>query len=101
MTSTSARPIKRPLFVCPFCGYGDIDELALCVVTHRVTAWSASGEAEEFGEPEVDWESDMPYDALRGSRGTALKSTFECRRCREQFERPKASGESRSDSPLR
>jgi hypothetical protein len=101
MINTSASHAARPLFVCPFCGYGDIDELALCVVTHRVIAWSANGEAEDFGEPEVDWESDMPYDALRGSRGAALKSTFECRRCREQFKTPKASGESRDDSPLR
>ena len=78
-----------PLFVCPKCGYAKINELSLCVVTHRVTEWDPSGKPMEFGEPEVDFESDMPYDMLVPPQDRELKPTFECCRCGEQFEEPK------------
>ncbi len=85
MTSTSAR--SEPEFVCPVCGYDRIAELAVSVVLHEVSRWKASGEPEEYDDPEVDWETDFPYAALHHSRGPPSK-TFECRRCCEQFERP-------------
>jgi hypothetical protein len=77
------------IFVCPKCGYGKINELSLCVVTRRVTEWDLSGRPTGFGEPEVDWESDMPYDSLGSPPNRELKPTFECCRCGEQFEEPK------------
>jgi hypothetical protein len=77
------------IFVCPKCGYGNINELSLCVVTHRVTEWEASGQPKEFGEPIVDFESDMPYEMLVPPVDRELKPTFECCRCGEQFEKPK------------
>ena len=88
MTNTLDRKVSAP-FVCPKCGYGNINELSLCVVMHRVTAWDASGSAEEFGEPEVDWESEMPYDCLQGPPDREPSATYECCRCGEQFEKPK------------
>ena len=75
--------------MCPKCGYGSINELSLCVVMHRVTEWDPSGCAKEFGEPEVDWESEMPYDSLGGPLDREPRATFECSRCGEQFEKPK------------
>ena len=77
------------IFVCPKCGCGNINELSLCVVMHRVTEWDPSGKPMEFGEPEVDFESDMPYEMLAGPLDRELKPTFECCRCGEQFEKPK------------
>lgn len=88
MTNTLGKSLSPP-FVCPKCGYAKINELSLCVVMHRVTRWDASGRPGEFGEPEVDWESDMPYDALGGPPEREPKSTYECCRCGEQFEKPK------------
>jgi len=75
-------------FVCPKCGCGDINELALCVVLHPVTKWNDCGEPEDYARGEVDWESDMPYVCLGGPR-TALKVTLECSHCGEQFEKPR------------
>jgi ribosomal protein L37E len=82
------------IFVCPKCGYGNINELSLCVVMHRVTEWEPSGSPKEFGEPEVDWESEMPYDSL-GLPHRAPKVTLECCRCGEQFEKPKPAESAR------
>jgi hypothetical protein len=77
------------LFVCPKCGYGEINELGLCVVMHRVTEWSADGQPLAYDEGKVDWESDMPYDSLGGPLDRESRFTFECCRCFEQFEKPK------------
>ena len=38
MTNTLGKSAAPP-FVCPKCGYGNINELSLCVVMHRVTEW--------------------------------------------------------------
>jgi hypothetical protein len=76
------------IFVCPKCGYGNINELSLCVVMHRVSEWRDDGAPAEFDEPEVDWESDMPYDLLGGPSRREPKATYECCRCGEQFEKP-------------
>lgn len=75
-------------FVCPKCGCDHINELSICVVTQPVTKWSESGEPEDYGQGEVDWESDMPYACLRGPQ-TEPKLTLECAHCGEQFEKPK------------
>ena len=42
-------------FVCPKCGFDEINELALCVVLHRVIEWKNSGEPEDWAQAEVDW----------------------------------------------
>ncbi|MDO8432727.1 MAG: hypothetical protein Q7S58_10010 [Candidatus Binatus sp.] len=76
------------LFVCPKCGYADINELSLCVVTNRVSKWSETGEPEDYDAGEVDWESEMPYDTLN-LPDHKPKTTFECGRCAAQFETPK------------
>jgi hypothetical protein len=77
------------IFVCPKCGYGNINALSLCVVAHRITQWDRSGSPEEFGEPEVDWESEMSYASLTGPPDREPEPTYECCRCGEQFEKPK------------
>src|SRR5262249_13510333 len=46
-------------YECPTCGSEKINELSLCVVLHRVMEWSIRGEPRDYGEPTVDWESDM------------------------------------------
>lgn len=78
-------------FVCPKCGSDEINELAICVVTHRVIEWSASGKPEDYAQAEVDWESDMPYSCLRGP-GTKPVLTLECGHCAEQFRKAKRLG---------
>jgi predicted RNA-binding Zn-ribbon protein involved in translation (DUF1610 family) len=85
-------------FVCPKCGGDEINELSVCVVSNPVTGWNDSGEPTRYGSPLVDWQSYYPYRVLGGCRSNI---TFECPNCMTQFERPKASGESRDDSPLR
>jgi predicted RNA-binding Zn-ribbon protein involved in translation (DUF1610 family) len=94
MTNTLGKSATPP-FVCPKCGYGSINELSLCVVTHRVAGWDLAGQPTEFGEPKVDWESEMPYDSLGGPLDREPKTIFECCRCGEQFEKPKPSDISR------
>jgi predicted RNA-binding Zn-ribbon protein involved in translation (DUF1610 family) len=75
-------------FVCPKCGSDHIKELSICVVTHEVIKWNDSGQPEDYAQGEVDWESDMPYAALRGPEArTGL--TLECSRCGEQFRKAK------------
>ena len=75
-------------FVCPECGSDEINELSMCVVAHPVTEWSYSGEPESFGDPEVDWDSDIPYLKLTMAPEPAPR-TLECSQCCEQFELPK------------
>jgi predicted RNA-binding Zn-ribbon protein involved in translation (DUF1610 family) len=75
-------------FVCPKCGSDHIKELSICVVTHEVIKWSDSGEPEDYAQGEVDWESDMPYAALRGP-GARAGLTLECGHCGEQFRKAK------------
>ncbi len=60
----------------------------MCVVVHPVTAWSDAGEPLDFDDPEVDWDSDMPYltDLYLGHRPPR---TLECSQCCEQFEHPR------------
>ncbi len=94
MTNTLGKSAAPP-FVCPKCGYGNINELSLCVVMHRVTEWDPSGHPTELGEPEVDWESDMPYDSLVGPLDREPKPTFECCRCGEQFQNGKPADTAR------
>ena len=77
------------IFVCPKCGCGDINELSLCVVMHRVTEWTDDGQPAAYDEGKVDWESDLPYDSLGAPLDRESKFTFECCRCLEQFEAPK------------
>ncbi|MFI5352607.1 MAG: hypothetical protein ACHQZS_06535 [Candidatus Binatales bacterium] len=74
-------------FICPKCGSDHIKELSICVVTHEVIKWSDSGEPEDYAQGEVDWESDMPYSALRGPEAQP-SLTLECGHCGEQFEMP-------------
>jgi predicted RNA-binding Zn-ribbon protein involved in translation (DUF1610 family) len=88
MTSISARRSGAVIFVCPKCGSDGIYELALCVVIHRVRRWSRTGTPIEYEAPEVDWESDMPYDSLAGFSREKTGVTFECANCMEQFEHP-------------
>jgi len=75
-------------FVCPNCGSDHISELSICVVVRRVAKWSDSGEPEECAREEIDWESDMPYAALRGPKARP-GVTLECGHCGEQFEKPR------------
>ena len=75
-------------FVCPKCGRGDMNELALCVVLRPVTKWTTHGKPADYAYPEVDWESDMPYVALGGPK-TPLRTTLECSHCGEHFEKPR------------
>lgn len=94
MTNLSGSQRRDSEFVCPFCRSGNIYELSLCVVNHRVRNWNANGTPEEYEPPEVDWESDMPHDALLGFNREKTALTFECGNCLEQFEHPKrAEGE--------
>lgn len=86
MTSTTVE-LKSPMFACPVCGCSRLSELTFCVVLHRVTKWSASGEPLEYESPEVDWESDLPYRTFAGE-GRTLRPTYECSRCGKQFETP-------------
>lgn len=82
-------------FVCPKCGYANINELSLCVVAHRVSEWSLDGQPLAYDEGKVDWESDMPYNVLGRPLDREPKPTYECCRCGEQFERPKPANEAR------
>jgi hypothetical protein len=78
-------------FVCPKCASDQVNELSICVVTHPVIKWSDAGKPEDYEQGEVDWESDMPYAALRGPEAQP-SITFECGRCGEQFGTPKRIG---------
>lgn|SRR5579872_4202909 len=89
MSNLSHRQRRDSEFVCPKCKSGNIYELSLCVVIHPVRRWNKDGTAEEYEAPEVDWESDMPYDALLGRNGKTPVLTFECGECMQQFEHPK------------
>jgi predicted RNA-binding Zn-ribbon protein involved in translation (DUF1610 family) len=88
MTSISAKQSRASRFVCPKCGSDGIYELALCVVIHRIRRWGKKGTPLEYESPEVDWESDMPYDSLAGFCRERTGATFECANCMEQFEHP-------------
>ena len=98
MTNLSHREAADSKFVCPDCGSGDIYELALCVVIHRVRRWGKRGTPLEYEDPEVDWESDMPYDSLFGPNRQKTGLTFECGNCEAHFEHPKATAEAESRS---
>lgn len=74
-------------FVCPYCGDSEIAELSWCVVLYPVERWTDEGTAQEYREPEVDWESDMPYGAMDESV-SELKVVYECRGCGKQFRKP-------------
>jgi hypothetical protein len=80
---------KLSAFLCPKCGSGDICELTLCVVIHRIGRWNQDGTPEEYEISEVDWDSDMPYDILEGPQKTEHRPTFECTNCTAQFHIPK------------
>ncbi len=88
MTNISASRSRAVSFVCSNCGSDRIYELALCVVVHRVRRWSKTGAPIEYESPEVDWESDMPYDSLAGFNREKTGATYECGTCMEQFEHP-------------
>ena len=85
--------------MCPNCRSGNIYELSLCVVIHRVRRWNKDGTPEEYEAPEVDWESDMPYDALDGFDREKTGPTFECAECETQFEHPKRAEGSEGIAP--
>ena len=76
-------------FVCPECGCDEINELSMCVVVYPVKEWSYSGEPEAFDDPEVDWDSDMPYMTGYGPANERPPRTLECSQCCEQFEIPR------------
>ena len=84
--------------MCPKCGYGNINELSLCVVMHRVTEWDPSGSSKEFGEPEIDWESEMPYDSLGGPLDREPTATFEWPPMRRTIQKAKAGRSSSTNS---
>lgn len=98
MTNLSHRQRRDSEFVCPNCPSGNIYELSLCVVIHRVRRWAKDGIPEEYEAPEVDWESDMPYGSLRGLN-EEVAPTFECAECDRQFEHPERAEGSEGIAP--
>lgn len=86
-TDTWLNVETKPSFVCPNCGSDEIAELSVCVVSHPVKTWSESGEPQQYELAVVDWESDLPYSELFGTKGSP--TTFECRGCGAQFETPR------------
>ena len=74
-------------FVCPKCGCEEIAELSLYVVATPVTKWSASGEPEEYGDAEIDWEADFPYGILF-DRKPVPELILQCMYCAAQFGKP-------------
>jgi|SRR5580658_8266948 hypothetical protein len=99
MTNLSHRQRGDSEFVCPKCRSGNIYELSLCVVIHRIRQWNDAGIPEDYESPEVDWESDMPYDLLLKSPRKAPVLTFECGECMAQFEHPKRAEGSEGKLP--
>lgn len=75
-------------FVCPECGCDEIVELRLCVVSYPVMTWWDTGEPDECGYAEVDWENDRPY-ASEDDPGSPREVTLECGQCFAHFEKPK------------
>jgi hypothetical protein len=80
---------KMPeIFVRSNSGEGEINELAVFIISHPVKNWSPAGEPTSYGNPIVDWQSDYPYSIVGGGDS---KITFECSNCMAQFEHPKRS----------
>jgi hypothetical protein len=77
-------------FVCPYCGESEISELSWCVVLYPVARWTDDGAALDYGEAEVDWESDMPYTGMDQSPSDQ-RPVYECRYCAKQFRKPSRS----------
>lgn len=75
-------------FACPKCGYGELIELSVCVVSYPILAWDDKGSVSRYGEAEVDWESDLPYSILSEPYAKPTV-TYECERCRAQFSNPR------------
>ena len=82
---------KLSKFTCPYCGDSEVAELSWCVVLHPIEHWTDEGVAEDYREPEVDWESDLPYDTINESL-SELKPVYECRGCAKQFRKPSRAG---------
>jgi hypothetical protein len=102
MSNLSHIQLRDSEFVCPKCRSGNIYELSLCVIIHRVRQWSDAGIPEDYEPLEVDWESDMPYDLLLKKPRKAPVPIFECEECTAQFEHPKrAEGSEGKLSPIR
>jgi len=100
MSNLSHRDSATSEFVCPKCGSPNIYELSLCVVIHYIRRWGADGIPEEYeDDPEVDWESDMPYDNLLGPNRKKMALTFECDNCTAQFEHPQRAAGLESKNP--
>jgi DNA-directed RNA polymerase subunit RPC12/RpoP len=74
-------------FVCPYCGEPEIAELLWCVVLLPVARWSDEARALDYGEAEVDLESELPYGSVDESVSED-RPVYECRNCAKQFRKP-------------